>query len=128
MRREGSAFGHRTNHTLRSTPCALRLGQMSMGLCEYHCADLMEHAYHSLMLSCAKSHYSRREIYEEALRITRVKGSRRSAFCACVQGSSARKSLRTRNWSGCYDSVETHHTKRNFLKQEIQEDLLLLNG
>jgi hypothetical protein len=127
MRREGIAFGHRTSHTLRITPCSMRHGQVSVGLCEYHNADLMEHAYHSLGISSAKSRYSRREIYEEALRITKVEGCRRTGFCACALGSSARKSLRSRNWSGCYDSSETRHSKRLFLKQLIQEDLAVLS-
>lgn len=120
------AFGHRTNHTLRTTPCATQLNQMSAGLCEHHNVDLLEYAYHCLALATGRSRYSRRDIHEEALRITRVEGCRRTALGACVLGSSARKSLRTRNWSGCYSTSETHHEKRQFLKALIQEDLRTL--
>lgn len=125
MRRDGVAFGHRTNHTLRMTPCTVRFTRTGKGVCEYHSADLMEYAYQSLLEAEGKKRYSRREIYDEAVKITKARGCTRSRLGACTMGSCARNSLRTRNWSGCYDTSETRQEKREFIKREIQEELII---
>ena len=126
MRREGVAFASRTNHTLRVTPCLY--GHSGEHHCCCHNHPTEEQAYRSLAASNPdKGRFSRKELYDEVVRLGKAEGAMRSRVQACVLGSSARKSLKSRYWSGCRkdDYRESKHERRESLRTEIETQLRL---
>lgn len=118
MRREGLKA---SNRTLRWAKC----GANSSTTCTNHCYEAIEFAYQSLLITTSKTRFSRKDLYEAALKETGAQGAYLNKDFQCNSGKCFRKGNRKCSCIRCnpYAWRNVHEEKKRDIRADIIDQL-----
>ena len=123
MRREGSKFALKSNHTLRSNTCVVSRRQTGFGgNCYYHSRFLHEDAYQYLSVAKGEWETNEAEVQKQVEQWQGTTGCRRSRWQACALGRAARGAI-GRSCSCCRQKEVSKHTRRVLIRTDIEDAL-----
>lgn len=115
MRREGTKFTLKSNHTLRSNDCIVSRKQTGFGSCSYHSRILHEDAYQYLSVANGDWERDEAEVWKQANQWKNTTSRRRVRLQTCVFG--LRKSF------CCYYCNHREDKRKPVLRGLIRSDI-----